>query len=144
MGATKGNKNALKHGLYAKHYTPAEQAELRRMSPDDLQPEQYMQRVVVRNLFEIQEKLAEKVKRQLEAGETPDTEALSKISNSFTLAVTALNTTTRTLAVLRARDPSLNDALAEALSHLEIFKEDNYLLAVVEEPAGQLPEVLSP
>ncbi len=43
MGAPKGNTNALKHGLYAKHYTPAERAELRRMLPDDLQHEMYMQ-----------------------------------------------------------------------------------------------------
>jgi uncharacterized protein YjcR len=38
-GAPKGNTNALKHGLYAKQYSPEEQKELRRMSFDDLQHE---------------------------------------------------------------------------------------------------------
>jgi len=34
-GAPKGNQNALKHGLYAKHYTPEMLPELQNMSPDD-------------------------------------------------------------------------------------------------------------
>ncbi len=54
----------------------------------------------MRNLFEIQGKMHEKVKHQLEAGETPDMDGLSKISNSLSLAITAYNTTVRTYALL--------------------------------------------
>ena len=36
MGAPKGNTNALKHGLYAKRYSPEETAGLRKMQPEDL------------------------------------------------------------------------------------------------------------
>lgn len=35
-GAPKGNCNALKHGLYAKHYTPEQKEELRQMGHRDL------------------------------------------------------------------------------------------------------------
>ena len=53
MGAPKGNRNALKHGLYAKHYTAEELARLRKMTPDNYEPELGMIRMVVNNVFEI-------------------------------------------------------------------------------------------
>jgi len=37
-GAPKGNLNALKHGFYAKHFTPEEQARLGK-TPEDMQEE---------------------------------------------------------------------------------------------------------
>ena len=44
MGAPKGNKNALKNGLYAKHFTPEEREGLRKMKPEDSTQEIYVLR----------------------------------------------------------------------------------------------------
>ena len=57
MGAPKGNTNALKHGLYAKHFSPEEQTRLRKMSPEDYRHEIAMMRLAVSNLFQIQVQL---------------------------------------------------------------------------------------
>jgi len=139
MGAPKGNCDALKHGLYAKHFSPAEQAELRRMPPDDYQHEIYMMRVAVKNLFEIQMRLHEKVESVLNSKEPIDVEALTKITNSLSLAVTALNTTARTYALFNGADTSLNDSFDEALNSLSVFLDDRYL---IETEAEQQAEIL--
>ena len=52
MGAPKGNKNALKNGLYAKHFTPEERAGLQKMKPQDSTHEMYVLQVVISDLFE--------------------------------------------------------------------------------------------
>ena len=128
MGAPKGNTNALKHGLYAKRYSPEETADLRKMSPEDFRHEVYMMRVVVKNIFQIHSDLFKKVEGGPKAKRPANMEALARITNSLAQAVTTLNTTARTHALFSGTDPSVNDPLSEALDHLPIFLDDKYLL----------------
>ena len=39
MGAPKKNRNALKDGLYARHYSPSQVSSLGKMSPRESEPE---------------------------------------------------------------------------------------------------------
>ena len=136
MGAPKGNTNALKHGLYAKRYSPEETAGLRKMPPEDYRHEIYMMRVAVKNIFEIHSELYQLVEKLLKSGEKADVDGLSKISNSLSLAITALNTTARTYALFNGTDSSLNDPLDEALNGLAIFLDDKYLRETNENADG--------
>ncbi len=124
MAGIKGNTNALKHGLYARHYDVQDRAELRRMSPEDFRHELYLMRSVVSNLYAIHNRLRRLVEEKLVLGEPADLEGLSRITNSLSLAVTALNTTARTYAVFNGRNSLLNDALDEALDNMPIFLDE--------------------
>jgi len=133
MGAPKGNTNALKHGLYAKHFSPEEQAWLRKMSPRDFRHEYYMMRVAVNAVFEIQQRIRTRMNSRLDSPNPEDEEALAKITNSLSLAITTLNTTARTYALFSGMDTTLNDPLDEALRNLPVFLEDKYLKETEEE-----------
>ena len=128
MGAPKGNTNAFKHGLYARHYSPEEQAGLRTMTPEDYRAEIAMLRVAVKNIFEIQVRLHAMVKERLQTDQPCDVEALAMISNSLSLAVTALNTTARTYALFNGTDRGIEDAYEKALNGLSIFLDDTHLI----------------
>jgi hypothetical protein len=134
MGAKKGNTNALKHGLYARHIDPGNWSGLRDIPPEDCQEEILLMRSVVRNLFELHAALQAQVKGELNEGRTENVEALSKLTNSLSLAITALNTTVRTQAILHARDGSVNDAFALALASLPVFADERCLLTAGTEP----------
>ena len=134
MGAQKGNTNALKHGLYAKRYSPEETAGIRKMQPEDYRHEIYLMRVTIKNLFAIHAKLYQKA----ESGENTAVDGLAKITNSLSLAITALNTTARTYALFNGADSSLNDPLDEVLDSLPIFLDDKYLTERNEEVGGEV------
>ncbi len=127
MPAPKGNKNALKHGLYSKHFSAEEQTRLGKMSPEDYRHEINMMRVAVRNVFEIQVRLHKEVEELMNAGRAYDVEALAKITNSLSLAMTALNTTARTFALFNGTEPKVTDAFDEALESLAVFLDGKYL-----------------
>ena len=127
MGAPKGNTNALKHGLYAKHFSMEEQTGLRRMSPEDFRHEIYMMRVTINKMFDIHSRLLEIVEKSMATGKPSNVEALASITNSMSLAITALNTTARTYALFNGTDTALNDTFGEALNSLAIFLDDSYL-----------------
>jgi hypothetical protein len=136
MGAPKGNTNALKHGLYAKHFTMEEQGWLRRMAPNDYRPEIHMMRKAVKNVFEIQVRIHALLDSMPSSNDPKDVEALAKITNSLALAMTALNTTARTQALFSGTDEGLNDPLEEALGSMAIFLDDKYLTET-DEAAGE-------
>jgi hypothetical protein len=140
MGAPKGNTNALKHGLYAKRYSPEEIAALRNMSPQDFRHEYFMMRVAVKNIFQIQQRVRARMDSIDGSSNPEDEEALAKITNSLALAMAALNTTARTYALFTGTDTTLNDPLDEALSNLPIFLEDTYLEQEAEDPGEVLLE----
>ena len=144
MGAPKGNTNALKHGLYAKHFSPEETDKLRNMSPEDYRHEIDLMRVVVKNIFSLQIHLNEKVESCLSSKEPVDVDALTKITNSLSVAVTALNTTARTYALFNGKDTSLNDAFEEALNSLSVFLDDKYLSETDEEAERQEEILVEP
>jgi hypothetical protein len=127
MGAPKGNTNALKHGLYAKHFTAEERVELRRMSPDDYRHEIYMMRSTADGVYEISKLIQSMAKTALKSNQPVNLEELSRITSSLTAAVAALNTTARTYALFTGTDTSQSDALDEALNCLPFFLDDNYL-----------------
>lgn len=128
MPAPKGNSNALKHGLYARHFRPEELADLRSMPAGDYHHEINLMRVVVKRLFEIQSRLQSMLDDAHLTGQPCDVEALSRISNSLSGAVIALNSTARTHALLGGTDASLNDAFEQALNSLSIFLDGPRLL----------------
>jgi len=136
MGAPKGNRNALKHGLYAKHYTTEELARLRKMKPDNYEPELGMIRNVVNNVFEIHNYIKKMMEEAMRSGQPVEVEALAKITNSLSTALTALNTTARTQALFSGTDSSLNDDFEQALNSLPVFLEDTYLRK--EEEKGEI------
>jgi hypothetical protein len=127
MGAPKGNTNALKHGLYAKHFTPEEQAGLRRMSPEDYRHEINMMRATIDRLFDIQIRMYQLLDESMRSGKPVDTTGLAQISNSLSIAMTALNTTARTHALFNGTDTSLKDDFETALNSLPVFLDDTYL-----------------
>jgi hypothetical protein len=137
MGAPKGNTNALKHGLYAKHFSPEEQAGLRKMPPEDYRHEIYMMRVAVKNVFEIHANLHKYMETVQNSARHEDIEELSKITNSLALAVTALGTMARTHALFSGTDTELEDAFDQALNSLPIFLDDKYLTETNEEVEGK-------
>jgi hypothetical protein len=128
MGAPKGNRNALKHGLYAKHYTAEELARLRKMRPDNYEPELEMIRSVVNNVFEIHIYIHKLMQEEVKNGQPVEVEAWTKITNSLSLALTALNTTARTHALFTGTDTTLNDDFEQALDSLPVFLDDTYLI----------------
>ena len=142
MGAPKGNTNALKHGLYAKHFSPEEQAGLRGSSSKDYSYEINMLRVVVKRLFKIHSALNALLEDLLRSRQPCDVDALSRISNSLSLAVTTLNTTARTHALLTGNDTSVIDAFEQALNSLSVFLDEKYLLERGSDTLGQ-DEVLT-
>ena len=127
MGAPKGNTNALKHGLYAKHFSQEEQTRLRKMSPEDLRHEIGMMRVAVKNVFDVQVREYERVKSLMNAGQVCDVEPLAKTTNNLAAAVTALNSTLRTYALFNGKDTNVTDAFDEALDRMAIFLNGKYL-----------------
>jgi hypothetical protein len=108
--------------------------EARPAPPGDCQEEILLMRAVVRNMFELHARLQAQVNGELNEGRTEKVEALSRLTNSLSLAITALNTTVRTQAILHARDGSVNDAFAQALSSLPVFADEKYLLTTGTEP----------
>jgi uncharacterized protein YjcR len=127
MGAPKGNRNALKHGLYAKHYTAEELAGLRKMRPDNYEPELGMIRTTVKNVYEIHAYVRKMMDEAVANHQPVDVEALAKITNSLSTALTALNTTARTQALFTGTDTSFNDDFEQALNSLPVFLDDKYL-----------------
>jgi len=128
MGAPKGNRNALKNGLYTKHFTAEERAGLRNMKPDDSTPEMNVLTVVINDLFEQHIRERDRLKKLSEQGKKIDLEALTRIDNSLALAITALNGTKKTHALLNGTDAASNEAYDEALDSLAIFKREAFLI----------------
>ena len=107
----KGNTNALKHGLYAAHFSDeTSQTALKKMPFDDLRQEIAALRIVG-------EKIMAKIEGQ------PDTDDLSKLTNSFVAAITAINTSMRTQALLQGTYNPLDDAINQALGKFDPFDE---------------------
>ncbi len=119
MAAPKGNHNALKHGLYATHFSPQTLARIRQMSPLDLQQEISLMRVAVKNLFELHNRLFTEGPK--------DPEEFRKITNSLSLAVATLTTAVRANVLFQAQNSSQNNSISSAMENLPVFLEDDYL-----------------
>ncbi len=115
-GAPRGNSNALKHGLYARHFKPEEKAELRRMAWNNL-------------LFEIlgtrsmAEKAMDLANREM-AMPAPDVAKVATLISAWTSAITTITLAAVRYGVLTGENASLNDSLAEALAGLPLHEPD--------------------
>ena len=115
MGAPPGNKNALKHGLYAKRITPAQQAILGEAEPLDMGHEIFLLRAAIDHIMgeinalrnpSIQlDKNGQITNEQAFGIAKP--EALAMLYNSLFSGVNTLNTVVRTKALLGGNDSEL-------------------------------------
>jgi len=115
-GAPKGNCNALKHGLYAKHYTPEQKEELRQMEHGDLRHEINVARMILSDIV--------KIHKQIMAGKQVDIEKLTKLDNSACNAIDKVSLCATRYAILNGENVNLNDSLTEALEGLPLHEED--------------------
>jgi len=115
-GAPKGNCNALKHGLYAKHYTAEQKEELRKMGHGDLRHEINAARMIISDII--------KIHVELMAGEKVDIDKLTKLDNSACNAIDKVSLCATRHAILNGENVTLNDSLAEALAGLPLHEED--------------------
>ena len=114
--APKGNANAIKHGLYAKHYKPAEKAELRQMAWNDLLYE-------ILGSRSIAEKAMDLANREM-AVPAPDVAKVVALINAWTSAVTSISLAAARYGVLTGENAGLNDSLTEALAGLPLHEPD--------------------
>jgi hypothetical protein len=118
MAAPKGNTNALKHGLYSRHYTDEERKQLKQMSWDDL-------------LFEIMaarskaEKAQALVKTELHQPQ-PDLDKIMPLLNVWDASLRTVAHLSNRIASLTGENTTLNDSLAAALAALPAFAEDDH------------------
>ena len=115
-GAPRGNCNALKHGLYAKHYTAEQKDELRQMGHADLRHEMNAARMIVSDAMKLHAKLME--------GEQVDIEKLTRLDNSACIAIDKVSLCATRHAILNGDCVTLNDSLSEALAGLPLHEED--------------------
>jgi hypothetical protein len=115
-GAPKGNCNALKHGLYAKHYTPEQKEELRQMDHGDLRHEINAARMIVGDIL--------KLHAGLMKGEKVDIDQITKLDNSACIAIDKVSLCATRYAILSGECETMNDSLAEALAGLPLHEED--------------------
>jgi hypothetical protein len=109
MGAPRGNTNALKHGLYAKRFTPLEVHGLSKMDFDDLRHEIAALRVVADRILEL---LAELPKLE---GDPERTTTLAALINSYVNASTAIITAVRAHAILSGKDAGALEPIEAAI-----------------------------
>jgi len=113
----KNNTNALKHGLYAAHFADAEdQAALSKMPMDDLRQEIAALRFIGERI------LAEITTPAVEATDAR-ADRITKLSNSFVNAVTAIGGAMRTQALLQGTYNPLDDAIDQALKGFDPYEE---------------------
>ena len=108
--APRGNANAYKHGLYAKRFTDDQIKDLRRMPLDDLRQEIAMLRVIIDRMLEL-------------CLQDQDIEIIAKTTNSLSIAVSTLNTTIRTHALMTGTYQPLDEALAAALDEVPFYTQ---------------------
>jgi hypothetical protein len=116
MAAPKGNHNALKHGLYANHFTPAESDDLRQMAWNNL-------------IFEINgsRSMAEKAMAlvyRLMAESDPDVDKIVGILNTWNSLARSIGMLVLRHSTLTGENPGLIDSLAEALAGLPLHEPD--------------------
>ena len=117
MPAPKGNLNALKHGLYARHYTPEETKELKRMECDNLLYELMAARSKADKCHGLAE--AEIVKPE------KDVSKIVAFLGAWDAALLTVGTLAGRIATLTGQNTTLNDSLAAALAEMPAFDPED-------------------
>jgi hypothetical protein len=116
-GAPKGNTNALKHGLYARHFLDDQRTGLKRMEWDDFRHEEFLHRVIAEGIFEILNDLL--------TGYKPDIDQVIKLANSLAICTLAAGTHARTHACLNGSAVPLDEAFSGALDDVPFDLPDD-------------------
>ena len=117
MAAPAGNKNALKHGLYAKHYKPEEVKELRRMEADNLLYELMAARSKADKCYGLAEAEIDKPEK--------DVSKIVALLGSWDAALLTVGNLAGRIADLTGENVTLQDSLMEALSGMQQFDPDD-------------------
>jgi len=104
-GGQRGNKNALKHGLYSRHFSDIENADLSKIKSDDLESEIAMARIAALQVFRV----------------FADEKNGARKAELFSLLTTAnvkVATLLRTQKFLRGESDGLEDVLSSLLREM--------------------------
>ena len=101
-GAPVGNKNALRHGLYAKHYVPRSRQALDSMPPLESLPEIYMLRAQLDDILTL-------------IANCDDEDRRIKLYNALFTGAHRLSAAMRTHSILVGKDQELLTTFWEAL-----------------------------
>jgi hypothetical protein len=105
-GAPKGNRNALKHGFYARQLDPIDLADLAKIEdPTGLDAEIALMRVLMRRLVESSRGLT-------------DFESLSRLARAVTFVSLAFTRLLRTRCLIKGKPDEMGDAIRQALMEL--------------------------
>lgn len=107
-GAQPGNKNALRHGFYAKNFTKDENERLDLTDKIDVTSEIALIRVCI-----------DRLKDHLSLDKKPDDETL-KALNTLSLMTQSISTLTRTHYLIRGRSGDVHDSILRALEELRL------------------------
>lgn len=108
MPGKRGNTNAVKHGIYVKHFNEQDIKDLRKMPFDDLRQEIAYLRVSL-------DRLAALIKN------TTDDDAKARYYNVATNTAQAIGTLIRTHSILAGTYTPLDDALERALTEIDPY-----------------------
>jgi hypothetical protein len=117
MAAPKGNTNALKHGLYAKHYHPDEIKELKRMEPDNL----LYELMAARSKADKAHGLAETEIAKPEK----DVSKIVALIGAWDAALLTVATIASRISFLSGTNKTIGDSLMQALSEMPAFDPDD-------------------
>lgn len=107
MPGSKGNTNALKHGLYAKQFRDDQRASLRKMAWDDHRHELNMFRTVAADVYRL-------LRSSLDSS-SPNLDRLSTLVTDLSIAAARVDASARTHGLLNGTIESYTDALELAL-----------------------------
>jgi hypothetical protein len=116
MPAPRGNKNALKHGLYARHFTPEQSQDLGKMTWNNL----LFEIAASRSMAEKAMSLADRHMCQPD----PDSDKVVALIHAWNASVTSIGLLAMRYSLLTGKNAALNDSLAEALSGLPLYEPD--------------------
>lgn len=119
-GGQPGNKNALRHGFYAKRFTEDEKKRLDGQEPTDLQAEIALLRVCLDRLYE-QLEMDPIYLENKDGGQSDirDDHYLKQL-NTLGIMTQSLSTLTRTHHLIHGKSGNVIDAIQQALEELRL------------------------